>query len=127
MRKLEKELPQWIDYCLSKKVTIGRISTKKPKKSEIKKAWELNTKGYDPELPPIKYQFLRSKFGVLKGRMKTYAYAFSEEEIEQFVKEIRKIWPEKWTRVRQKTIEKKYEELEEVVNKWRGGYREKVK
>lgn len=87
----------------------------------------MNTKGYDPELPPIKYQLLRSKFGVLRGRMKTYAYAFSEEEIEQFVKEIREIWPEKWTRVRQKTIEKKYEELEEVVNKWRGGYREKVK
>jgi len=36
MRKLEKELPQWIDYCLSKKVHIGRISIKKPKIKKVR-------------------------------------------------------------------------------------------
>jgi hypothetical protein len=101
MRKLEEELPNWIDHCLSLKVGVERISVrgkaklkkeapKKPKKSEIKEAWLLNTKGYDPPLPPIEQQVARSQLGSVKKRMLEYAWAFSEEEIAAFVEDLKK-------------------------------------
>jgi hypothetical protein len=126
MRMLEAELPKWIDYCLSKKLDEKkRKSRKKVPKISLNDAWKANAKGYDPQLPPIKYQVLRSQIGLLRKRMKEYVAIFSEEETEQFLKEVKEVWPDSWDGIEEKEITKKNEEINEVINKWRSVFREK--
>jgi FtsZ-binding cell division protein ZapB len=148
MRKLETELPQWIDHCLSLKMEIERITegkkgrttdkelrkaakeakreAKRLGKTKLKEAWLLNSKGYDPPLPPTEHPVLRSQFGVVKTRMMQYANAFSEEKIEQFVDDLKKVWPDTWAGLSAEEISKKFEEIEEVINSRRSDYRETV-
>jgi hypothetical protein len=148
MRKLETELPQWIDHCLSLKTNIGIITegkearridkelreaakeaereAKRLEKTKLREAWLLNSKGYDPPLPPIEHPVPRSQLGAVKMRMMQYAYAFSEEKIQQFVDDFKKIWPETWSDMSAEEITKKCEEIEEVINSRRSDYREKV-
>lgn len=97
---------------------------KKLERTKIKDAWLLNSKGYDPQLPPIEHPVLRSHLGAVKIRMMQYAFAFSEEKIQQFVDELKKVWPVTWNGLSAEEINKKCEEIEEVVNSNRSDYRE---
>lgn len=154
MRKLESELPQWIDYCLTLKISTERIfeenlspkdekairksekaereaerqaerQAKKEERAKIKAAWLLNSKGYDPDLPPLYQPTLRSQLGAAKIRMMQYAFAFSEDKIEQLVNDLKTVWPENWAGLSVEEITKKCEEIEEVVNSRRGDATEK--
>jgi len=133
MKKLEAELSSWIEHCLAQIAKIGKYRRERRRKSErpsgedLKAAWQTNTNGYDPELPPIEHQVMRSKMGGIKKRMREYAWVLSADEIEQFLAEIKKVWPESWEDMKEEDIEAKFEEISEVVNKWRGNYRKKVR
>jgi len=148
MRKLETELPQWIDYCLALKPNIERIpdteesphgrrqkkaidraaireakkQAKKMERDKMKEAWILNTKGYDPELPPLSYGNLRSRLGIVKIRMMQIAYAFPEATISQFVEDLKKVWPQKWEELSSGEATKRCDEIEEIVNSRRANY-----
>ncbi len=150
MRKLETELPQWIDYCLALKPNVELIpeiveaphgkrqknrdaikrekkqeakkETKKISREELRKAWLLNSKGFDPELPPLTYGDLRSRLGMVKVRMMQIAYAFPEEIIAQFVEDLKKVWPEKWDGIGVEEAIKRYNEILEIVNSQRANY-----
>jgi hypothetical protein len=58
--------------------------------------------------------------------MMQYANAFSEEKIEQFVDDLKKVWPDTWAGLSAEEISKKFEEIEEVINSRRSDYRETV-
>lgn len=141
MRKLEEELPKWIEHCLTVKDGVEIISKeekvkvgakekefrKKPSKAVLREAWLVNTKNYDPPLPPIEHQVSRSQLGSVKKRMTEYAWAFSEEEIGEFVTSLKKVWPETWDGLSSEEVIRKTEEIQEICNSWRGTYRKKVK
>jgi hypothetical protein len=157
MRKLETELPQWIDYCLALKPNVELIpeidesprnkhqknrknreaieetkkqeadreakkQTKKITREKLKQAWLLNSKDFDPELPPLIYGDLRSRLGMVKIRMMQIAYAFPEEMISQFVENLKKVWPEKWDGLTIEEATKRYNEILEIVNSQRANY-----
>jgi hypothetical protein len=149
MRKLDEELPQWIDHCLSVFTRIGLVNRqereawkreraaarmqrrvaameKKTIREKIKDAWLLNTKGYDPPLPPMNQQVLRGQLGAVRMKMMEYAYPFSVKEIEKLVTDLKRVWPETWEGLTVEEATKKSAEIEEVVNKYRADYREKM-
>jgi hypothetical protein len=149
MKKLDEELPPWIDHCLSIATRVGLVyrlerealkmekeaarmrktaaaMNKKATRNKIKEAWLLNTKGYDPPLPPMSNQVLRTQIGSVKARMMEYAYPLSAEKIETLITDLKRVWPETWEGLIEEEAAKKSAEIAEVVNKHRAEYREKI-
>jgi hypothetical protein len=158
MRKIETELPQWIDYCLALKPNVERLpdledtphnrrqkkaidkqaiqeakkqreavkearrQAKREERVKMREGWLVNSKGYDPELPPSTYDNLRSRLGMVKIRMMQIAYALPEATITQFVEDLKKVWPQKWEELTVEEATKKVVEIEEIVNSRRANY-----
>ena len=123
MRLLEEELPKMLDHHLSRRPKVRRVypGFSVPKKRELKAAWQLNAKGWDPQYPPTSHQRERTKLGRLKNTMKVYAWAFSFEEMEAFLSEIRAVWPSSWENMDREQIRQTCDAIEEIVYRWRGG------
>jgi hypothetical protein len=71
-------------------------------------------------------QVLRGQLGAVRMKMMEYAYPFSVKEIEKLVTDLKRVWPETWEGLTVEEATKKSAEIEEVVNKYRADYREKM-
>lgn len=120
MRLLRKELPKIIHHHLAEKPRV-RPAFAMPKKTVVRAAWMIHTKDWDPPLPPAQYQAERGQLGVLKKRMQVMTWAFSEEEMREFLKEIRGSWPQTWNGMEEEEIKQRCASLAEIINSWRGG------
>ena len=139
MRKIETELPQWIDHCLSSKTGIvkadlspeeagadkilerrkAKLVSKEAKrlaKVRIRQAWVKNSRNYFPPLPPTEYQVQRNRLGVLRTKMALYTYGLSDEAVQAFIEDLQRVWPETWDGISAEEVNKKCAEIEHVVN-----------
>ncbi len=139
MRKIETELPQWIDYCLSSKTGIVKTDltpeeanadkilerrkeklvskeAKRLAKVRIRQAWVKNSRNYDPPLPPVEYRELRSHLGALRTKMIHSVYGLSEEAVQAFVEDLQRVWPESWDCLSAEEVNIKCAEIERAVN-----------
>jgi hypothetical protein len=136
MRKLDEELPKWIDHCLSTSTGVGLTATgekrhakrvqRETHKMRVRDAWRFNTNDYDPPLPPLNHPALRVQLGAVKMRMMEYAWSFSGEDIERLVIDLKEVWPETWEELTAAEIIDKIDEIEEVVAKYRAEYRKRM-
>lgn len=139
MKKIETELSQWIDYCLSSNTGIvkpdlspeeanadkilerrrERMVSKEARrlaKIRIRQAWVQNSRNYDPPLPPIEFQVQRNRLGVLRTKMAHYTYGLSDEAVQAFVEDLQRVWPESWEGLSTEEVNTRCTEIEQVVN-----------
>jgi len=129
MKKLEEELPRWIENCLYAPIVVGPASAalekhkkqqqKEISKARIKEAWCSKTDFFDPPLPPINFPDLRSRLALIKLRMMEDALSFSAKIIERLVADLKQIWPRTWEGLTPEDIANRIDEIEEVAIKYR--------
>ena len=131
LRLLETEIPQKIRHFLTASQRRRTTQTRKPEgkasPNEMLLAWNAMTAGWDPPLPPMSIQDTRSQAGALKKRMRQYVYFLAEPEAQQFVAELRSVWPDDFDKC--DNLDKAHKSLASItdlLNAWRIKYAERV-